>query len=56
MAVIDNVDEAVSALASAWRMTVTATFLLLAALVLAPYWDLATYLKALQAALTSDPI
>jgi hypothetical protein len=48
------IDDALSALASAWRVSLTATVVLFAALAIAPMWDTAIYLKALQEALVMD--
>jgi hypothetical protein len=50
------IDDHINALVSAWYVTLTATGLLFIALTIAPYWDSATYLKALHEALTADPM
>jgi hypothetical protein len=50
------INDAISALASAWYVTLTATGLLFVALAAAPYWDSAVYLKALHEALTANPM
>lgn len=46
---------ALAALARAWTVTTIATALLVGALVIAPFWDTAIYLQALQDTLTSSP-
>lgn len=50
------IDEVFSTLVSAWRVSVVASVLLLAALAIAPYWDSAVYLKALHQTLAADPM
>jgi hypothetical protein len=50
------INDAVSALVSAWYVTLTATALLVIALAAAPYWDSAVYLRALHEALAADPM
>lgn len=47
--------EALAALARAWTVTTIATVLLVAALAIAPFWDTAIYLQALQDTLSSAP-
>jgi hypothetical protein len=49
-------DIPLAALASAWRVSVSAVTILTAALAVAPYWDSSIYLKALRAALCSPPV
>jgi hypothetical protein len=48
------IDEALSALVSAWRVSLVASLLLFAGLAIAPIWDSAIYLKALHEALVMD--
>jgi hypothetical protein len=48
------IDEFFSALISAWRVTLIASALLFTALAIAPMWDSAIYVKALNEALTID--
>lgn len=48
-------DDALSALASAWRVSLVASILLFAALAIAPVWDRDVYIKALHEALTMEP-
>lgn len=48
------IDEVFSALISAWRVSLIASALLLAALALAPFWDSAIYFEALSETLTAD--
>jgi hypothetical protein len=48
------IDDAFSALVSAWHVTLTASCLFIVAVALAPYWDTAIYLKSLQEALMMD--
>lgn len=50
------IDQAISALVSAWYVTLTATCLLFVALAVAPYWDGAIYLKSLHETLAADPM
>ena len=50
------INDTISALASAWYVTLTATSLLFIALAAAPYWDSAIYLKALHEVLLADPM
>ncbi|MGH7062719.1 MAG: hypothetical protein ACREET_01430 [Stellaceae bacterium] len=47
--------EALAALARAWTVTTIATALLVGALAVAPFWDTAIYLQALQDTLSSEP-
>lgn len=49
------IDEIFSTLVSAWRVSVIASGLLLAALAIAPFWDSAVYFKALNETLTTEP-
>ena len=46
--------EAFGALAQAWQVTTVVLALLLAALVLAPMWDRAIFMRALREALSRD--
>jgi hypothetical protein len=46
---------ALIALARAWTVTTIATAFLVAALAIAPFWDTAIYLRALQDTLSSAP-
>jgi hypothetical protein len=48
------IDDPLAALASAWRVSLVASVLLFTALAIAPIWDSAIYMKALNQALTMD--
>jgi hypothetical protein len=48
------IDDAFSALVSAWYVSLTASCLLFAALAVAPYWDSTIYFSALREALIMD--
>ncbi len=50
------IEDAISALVSAWYVTLTASCLLFVAVAVAPYWDSAVYFKALHEALVTDPM
>ena len=47
-------DDALSALASAWRVSVLASTLLFVALALGPIWNTSIFFSALDEALTID--
>ncbi|HZK92403.1 MAG TPA: hypothetical protein VFC56_19865 [Stellaceae bacterium] len=48
------IDDALTALVSAWRVSLVASVLLFTALAIAPIWDSAIYVKALREALVMD--
>jgi hypothetical protein len=48
------IDVAFSSLVSAWRVSLVASMLLFTALAIAPIWDTAVYVKALNEALMMD--